>query len=261
MYIVPPGVSFDHAQVVEWSQSDVTVDLTLEYLGSLRPVSVCVYEAPYKYGRANGTSAGPAHIYSTDGGSTTLDQFPEEYPIEGPSSDGLRFGSIYALDVAEAAHYQTGPMILNIGPYTGGIRQSGGEPIPYTTLGTSWRYLNYSGAAVGGAPSYDFSAATFGRTFRDSSDIADAGVCRVKVSMYWKVEGGTSTARFRTAPYSYLDLETSSTSYGWTHAVGHLDCSTTVLEDFQLDLQIQNDDGVSAKTTSVLYVQVVYLPE
>jgi hypothetical protein len=259
IHLAPPGMLSDHTEQVEWTQSGITVDLTLEYLGSVRPVDVCVSEAPLVYARADGIPAGPGHIYSF--GGVPLTDYPLQYPAEGASSGDRRFGSAHALDVAEAAQYQTGPMLLNLGAYSGARRQSGGEPIPFTVSGTSYRYLGYSGAAVGAAPSYDFSAATFGRTFRDSSDITDAGVCQVKISIYWKTEAGTSTARFRTAPYSYVDLQTSSTSYEWTHAVGFLDCSQTVLDDFQLDLQVANDDGGSPRTTSVLYVQVAYMPE
>lgn len=257
----PAGILFDTGELVSWTQAGVTVTATLSFQGGVRPVDVVVFEEPYKIGRADGVPHSPAHIFQAF--EAPLPAYPLEYPAEGASSGDRRFGSAYGLDVAVAAQQMTGPSILSLSSHTGAITSSS-EPDPWEVTSTSFAPLGWT-AAVGAsdeAPSFDFSAATFGRRFESSSEshaLEDTGVCRVKVAVYWAVEsGGECRIRFRTGDHSFIELATTSTSYGWSEAIGHLECGQTVLDAVQLHVEAEVD---STYTGYIRYIQVEHYPD
>ncbi len=259
-YNHPTGILFDPGEVVQWTQAGVTVDLTLSYVGGVRPVDVVVYEVPHKIGRTNGVPASPAHIYQTF--ESPIAGYPLEYPVEGATSGEQRFGAKHGLEVAVASQDQTGPTILDISSHAGGVRNESGAPAPLSITATSLAPLGWTAAVGGGdeSPSLDFSGATFGRRFESSSEshaLSTTGVCRVRVSAYWKTSGGTATMQFKTAAHSFIELSTTSTSYGWTHAIGHLECGQTVLDAQQIDIL---GSVTASNTGSVRYVRVEYWP-
>lgn len=256
----PSAISIDSDELVTWTQAGVVADIQLVFTGGLRPIDVCVYEVPYRVARADGIPASPAHIYQNGGTFATA----PEYPIEGASTGDRRLGSQHALNVTSAQHGQLGPSVLTLSRFTGAQRMTGGSPVPYAVTSTSFAPLDYAAPVGGGAesPSFDFSVGSFGRQFQTSSTgeaTAASGVCKVKVAIFWKVSGGTGTVRFRTADWSYVDLETTSTSYVWSEAIAHLECGQTVLDAQQLDVLAKISSG--SYTASVLYVAVCFMPD
>lgn len=256
----PPTMFFNYDDLVSWTQGGISVDLELVYMGGIRPVDVVVYEAPYKYARADGIPAGPAHIYQTN--ENLIGSYPLEYPVEGASSGDRRFGASYALDVSAEQQVQLGPTILCTSAYSGAREPESLGVSPYLVTSTSWAPLDYTAPLGGGdeAPSYDFSVGSFGREFKTSGSAAtgNTGVVRVLVSVEWKVTGGEARMRFKTSDWSYIEVSTTSTGYFETEATGFLECGQTVLDKKQLEILAEVD---SSETASVRYVKVEYLPE
>lgn len=257
----PPAMLFDYGEVTQWSQSGVRVDIKISYIGGIRPVDVVVYEQPYKISRDDGAPAGPAHLYQS--GENIIPAYPLEYPAEGASSGDRRFGSNYALDVASASQVQTGPSILYMSSHSGGREPDAGVPQSFLISSTSgFAPLDYAAPVSSGeTPSLDFSSGTFGREFQSSHEAAtgDTGVCRVRVSAYWRAKGGGETRmQFKTALWSLAEVATTSSSFVWTHAYAYLECGQTVLDKHQLEVLGEVDSG---STGEVKYVSVCWAPE
>lgn len=260
----PPAMLFDYGEVTQWSQSGVTVDIKVSYVGGLRPVDWVIYEQPYKIGRDEGVPAGPAHLYQS--GENVIPAYPLEYPAEGAASGDRRFGSNYALSVANATATQIGPSILYLSSHSGGREPDAALPQSFQITSTSgFAPLDYAAPVTSGeTPSLDFSTATFGREFQTSHTDAtgNTGVCRVRVSAYWRRKGGAGSPearlRFKTAEWSLAEISTSSTSFGWTHAYAYLECGQTVLDKQQIEVLGEVDSGA---TGEVKYVSVCWAPE
>jgi len=252
----PTAMIFDQDEIVRFSQAGVTVDLTLEYIGGVRAVDVVVYEVPMRFGLDDADDAGPAHIYQNN--EAEIGQgILSEYPIEGASSGDKRFGAQRALDVVSATQLQTGPTILSFSTHTEAIRTESGDPAPIDVTSTSLATL----PGMNSTQTWDISGGTFGRRFASASpdfSMGDSGCVRVLVSVYWKPQSLTScTLRVESAVYSYVELTRDTATYGWTHAVAHLEVGQTVLDGQQLTITAK----VSGGTTEIRYIHVSYMPE
>lgn len=266
----PSSLAVSKSGISTWSATGTTVSITLTAVGNVRIVDAAVVEVPAFYGRDDGIPVGPAHPYGDTG--SQLASFPDEYPIEGPSSGDRRFGAQHTLNVAARHELDLGPALFSWTAVREGLYRapSAWSPFsspptmteePWVVDGTTETTLGEADTGTSStAPRVSVAAGAYGRQ-SDTGDadllMSEQGVCPTLFGAYMAVEGGTGTLTFSATDASEMSLSTTSTSYAWTHGITHLACGFHPLDDADAYLTAVNS---GANETRVRYVFATYWP-
>lgn len=260
-----PGIDNSPAVQAAWSEN-VTAEIVISYLESVRVADFCVFEIPHVYAREFSDAAPWTSSLFTNGQGAPLASYPVKYPVShtalgGDPSNGYTF----ALATAARQTSALGPMLICQSSWNEGTQTiTATEPAPKTTTSTTfvdlWQPANtswspdiagWSLASGGNAPAWNTSGPHL--ELRDK-----ARVVPVRVSVYAKATGGaTGRVQLVASDYSVAEIVVDSSSYQWFETDAHLLCGFGAEDE---SIVILLGRVTSAGTTlSVQHFQVQYI--
>lgn len=235
VYMAPDKWAVDPAETHRYSQVGTDVTLVVVYQGSPRIAYWCVYEVPHEIVTDLGDAVGPwAAMVGGDGMPSK--SYLSDYPIETASADDPYYGAtaVLATMAAEYDELRGGMVrwtagrehdletdeVVSIGAGTG---DNAYPPLEVTA--TSLTVVGSSGTAwAADEPGLGVSHMAYLAAY-DATQHAlhRTRSMRCIVSVRWKVTGGTGALRVQTAPHSYAEATTTSTTYVTTQVEARLD--------------------------------------
>lgn len=220
------NANYDIGELLDWSQG-VEVEITLEYLGAVRPIDICVFERPIRFAADTDTDDLPTPCHTVGGEQKAELESP--YPVEQITTLDPSQGSKQML-VSPRLQVAAGPNFGNIGSHSED-NASGypAAPAPYSRVAPTYSELRspvvVSGYAPQNRPGASLSSGSTSQLVRVSGRVemreVNAAV-PVRARVYAQGEG---VVRIRGEDYSWIDIVVNSPgSYGWVETTGYLRC-------------------------------------
>lgn len=266
----PTGWGTDAAQTRLYGAPGTTAEIEVSYIGGARVVYWCVYELPYEIVASLSDGQG-AWGGMTTGAGMPLETFPHEYPVTRASESGNPYeGSLallegvaqnYAAAQGGGIHWRAGGEhvdaitdVLSLG--ASGTGNDEYPPLEITST-TPVNILN-SNFTQWDANGPGFSASQLGYCAGyDASQTSGTRSVMCKVTVRWKTSANTGMLRVQTAPHSFVELETTSTSVETSEVVYRFDVSLSPWD--AVTFQVLANQETSG-TLSLYEVAVVPLP-
>lgn len=221
------GVDEDIAR--RWSEG-VTAEVTIFYVGSVRPIDICIYEQPLIYARdvTDDEETFSTLIFTGKNGQPPVD-YPHSKPIRYAYQDPTH-GSRIAIQAARAQPERCGPSIVTWTSHREGdtgITDTDADDVVIS--GSSWVDIaqGTTNDWSSGRAGWSISSAGLARRFYESSSFALRDRCAaipVLVAVYGSVTAGSTTARVRVQveDHSLVELSITSTTEQWHEVWGCL---------------------------------------
>lgn len=234
--MAPDGWAVDKAVTEKYGYPGTTAQVEVQFLGSPRIIYWCVYELPHEIVREFADAQGAYHGF-TDAQGHPLESPPSQWPVtELDATNDDSGGSLATLEATEqfatatrgggiywragGGHTTTVADVVSLGPSGTGSDEYPPDSITSSTFGNILKNSDTEWAST--APGFGASQIAYCAGY-DASQITGTRAVRCKVSVRWKVSAGTGTLRVQTAPHSYVDLETASTTTVTTEAIYRFD--------------------------------------
>lgn len=222
--IRPPIPNLTEQQ--RWSRH-VTARVEVIYQGAPRVVDWSIHEVPQVYALRFDDPADLwcSHMYGNGSPSANPNQF--NHPWVRRAATDQRYGTEHLMNVQLAQRLRLGPHLVHWSPHSegSGTPSTAIEHVEFDNTGGFVNLLNVSQTAYDEeAPGWSVSCGGYARRWDDNGDhVLRNRIATVPVYVWCfasHVGTGSSTFRFQTGPFSYIDVPIGAGPFGF--AYGHL---------------------------------------